>query len=89
MGSVNGVETPENDKLTAAKPFMNSIKMFVNFLEENNIHLCERDVDRIGSLREPEYYRTLRSVDDLLYKHFDLDKNKIEDERQAILDTMG
>lgn len=85
MSSVNGTPTPENAKLTAARSHMNSIKMFLNWLEsDKNIHLCERNPNCSA-----DYYRTFNSLDELLFEHFDIDKNKIEEERSKILEAIG
>jgi len=81
-----GIPTPESDRLKVARPTINQIKNFIDFLESKNIHLCERESNCRGTMiREPNYHRTMKSRDDLVFEFFDIDKQKVEDERQAVL----
>jgi len=79
------MKTPENNKLKVARPSMLEIKKFCSFLEENGIHLCERD----KRSREPDYYRTFQTLDSLLYRFYKINAQKVEEEREQILDSMG
>ena len=82
-----GIPTPESNKLKAVRPNMAELKHFVSFLEENNIHLCEslKSEDRFAEL---DYVRTPKSIDSLLFEFFEIDPQKVEQERMKVLEVM-
>lgn len=84
---IAGIPTPESNKLKVARAKIDQIKWFIEFLESKNIHLCERDGGTM--MREPEYYRTMKSLDELMFEFFDIDKQKVEDEREKVLEACG
>lgn len=78
---------PEHEKLAAIAPFSQAIGLFVEWLQnEKGIHLAEWGPSEWDQRHELHYART--STVDLLAEHFDIDQDKIEEEKRAMLDYM-
>ena len=74
-------EYPEHEKLHLIKDKSQAIYDFISWLSEEGIHLAE--YHRNGEWLE----RTNWSIKDLLAKHFDIDQNVLENEKQAMLEV--
>lgn len=74
---------PEHEKLKALGGANQIVGDFIGWLGEQDIELCERAGGR-GSRRD-EFVPCGRSRDDLLAAFFDIDRDKLEAEKQAML----
>lgn len=74
-------EYPEHEKLAALDGANNTVGRFLEWLEEEGIVLCKwHDDDKI----HPHY----ETKEDMIARHFDIDPNKLESEKQAMLDSI-
>lgn len=75
------IQTPELDKMEAARPMTQAAAEFFDWLTEQDFELAKRS--------ECGYYLTpvMESKDKLLARWQDLDLDACEKERQAILDN--
>jgi hypothetical protein len=79
------VETPELDKMTAVQPFSQKIGEFMEWLStEKKLGLGSWD-KRGYDLYQPER----ASIENLLAEFFDIDLNKVEKEKRAIIEDIG
>lgn len=69
---------PEHDKMSAIVAISNSIGGFLDWLDDNEITLCQVDI-------EDGYYPIHMSKEKLLAKFFGIDLDKIEKEKQQML----
>lgn len=76
-------EFPEHDKLKQIKEESRAIGEFIEWLEENGYSICEYDDANFDN-----YYRTPKSTEQLLAMHFNIDLNKIEQEKRAMLEKL-
>lgn len=75
----------ELQKIMSVKKDADAISMFIDELADIGLVLCDRDTpddapDHSG------YYPTTRSIENILYAYFDIDANKVEQERREILE---
>lgn len=89
---------PEHDKLSAIKDFSQKIGEFLEWLKyEKRLTLCrvheehdsscyneEDDLD--CGLREGDYFPVYVRDTDLLAEFFDIDQNRLENEKRAMLE---
>jgi hypothetical protein len=73
---------PEHTKLEAVSEYSQMCYLFVDWLEQRGIWLCEQDRDQGGS-----FWVTTKTMRDLLAAFFDIDMNKIEEEKRAMLES--
>lgn len=87
------VKTPELEKIRANRQESQSIGNFLDWLHsEQELHICAYD----GECEEgfgPDnwhgiYTEERDSIEKLLARYFDIDLNKVESERQALLDEL-
>lgn len=74
---------PECAKLASRRDDSLVLSSFVDWLCETGLVLCAFDPE-IG-----EYSPTRESNERLFARYFDIDLNKVEDERRAMLDAMS
>lgn len=75
------MNTPELDKMIAVKSESQAIGGFLDWLQnEKNRSICEMDPE------QGEYYPVYKSIEAMLAEYFEIDLNKIEHERTAILE---
>ena len=74
--------TPECQKLSDKGKEWDSINQFFEWLQEKRLVLCFLD-----DFTE-NYYPHYQTIKDLLYEYLDIDKEKLEQERRALLDYM-
>lgn len=72
---------PEHQKLRAVKDESQSIGMFIEWLRSTNREICRM---RFGS----EYFPIDRSIEKLLAEYFEIDLDKIEDEKDQMVDEL-
>lgn len=72
---------PEHDKLHAVKDKSQAIGEFVEWLQEQGIHLASW---HNGTQLRPWH----ESIEDLLARHFEIDLAKLEAEKRAMLDKI-
>lgn len=76
---------PEIDKMLAVQDESQAIGGFLEWMVEQDICLCKfNDTDSYNG----EYIPDNRNGDQILADHFNIDLNKVEKERQAMLDKM-
>lgn len=75
-------KTPELDKMTTVKAESQVIGQFLEGMEEKGIYLCTFPVTGPG---QSEYFRLDKSIEQVLADYFEIDLNKVEKERRAVL----
>lgn len=75
-------ECPECEKLTRVSEESNKIGNFLDWLAEKNIVLA------IYETRDELLYPLRKSFEKLLAEYFEIDLNKVEQERRALLDWL-
>lgn len=75
-------EYPECEKLSAVYEERFAILDFLMWCEGEGIHLARYDEDR------PRMVTVSESPDALVMRHFNIDSQKIEDERRAMLENL-
>ena len=73
---------PEHEKLKALGGANQIVGDFIGWLSEQGIELCER------TRRRDELVPCGKSRDDLLAEFFDIDTEKLEDEKRQMLDEL-
>lgn len=76
---------PEHTKLKAISDKSQAIGEFVEWLEGKGIHLAEYEQEYRGDHR---MFTIQTPITKLLAEFFDIDQDKIEAEKQAMLDAM-
>lgn len=75
------LKCPECEKLSKISEESQKIKNFIEWLRENGMEICTDDVDG--------YYPAYNgATEQLLAKYFEIDLNKVEDERREFLKWM-
>lgn len=74
----------EIDKLRAVQPDSQIIGRFLDWLADNNIELCLREKAADGLWRTPISASNI----EILAQYFDIDLQKLDDEKRAILDNL-
>jgi len=72
---------PEHIKLKAISQFSQKIGEFVDWLSESQIQLCEPD-------KYDDYTPVRTSIQKLLADFFEIDLNRIEEEKQQMLEEL-
>lgn len=76
-------EYPEHDKLSAIRDQSQSIGQFLDWLlNEQGRYIAS--YDRRDEVLEADY----RSIEDWLARYFDIDRDKLEEEKRDMLDKM-
>ncbi len=75
------METPELDKMRAVKDKSQAIGEFIDWLRQDNCDICEMDDNG-------HYLPIYQSIEKWLAEYFEIDLNKCEEERRAILDAI-
>lgn len=90
------VATPELDKVRAVHERSQAIGNFIEWLQEKGIHLgkhhqhdddCFSGGFRMCGYKQDELVRFHYSISGLLAEHFDIDLQKVEAEKMAILEA--
>lgn len=77
------METPECDKLSAITERSQVIGEFLDWLQhERSVELCERDC------LSDKLMMCSSSIEQLLAEYFEIDLEKVEQEKRAILDEL-
>lgn len=71
-------KTPELDKMKAVQEKSQAIGAFLDQLSSEGIYLAQYEGDELFSLNQ--------SIEQTLANYFDIDLNKVEEERRALLD---
>ena len=77
-------EYPEHDKLKAIQPLSQAVGDFIEWLSGQGLWICEHR-DTFGG----EWVPALRSRDQLLAKHFEIDLDKLEGEKRVMLKRLN
>lgn len=81
------MKTPELDKMKAAKETSQKIGEFIEWLGENGYHICiECSGGGMPDGDSSEYWPCNESIEKLLAKYYNIDLNKVEQEKRAILE---
>ena len=75
--------TPELDKMRAARDTSQTIGDFIDWLSYNDMRICD-----YCDYGEGEYHPTRLTIEQLLAKYYEIDLNKVEEERCAILNEL-
>ena len=71
------MKTEEMDKLTKSKKFLGHVREFMEFCNEQGIHLFDsEDMD------------TSKGTEEMIYKFLDIDPKELEKERSALLASL-
>lgn len=85
MARTSNVETPMLDRMRSVKPESQKIGAFIEWLNENGMPICHLTKDdRYGDEMTP----IALSIDALLARYFEIDLEKVEEERRSLLDEM-
>jgi hypothetical protein len=79
--AVDAAESPELSKMEAVADESQSIGNFIDWLGENGMVICASD----DGLRGTRFFPTMESTEALLARYFEIDLNKVEKERRAML----
>lgn len=75
---------PEHDKLRAVRDESQAIGQFLEWLGENGLVICSfEEYKRTG-----EYIPDGRSIQQILADYFEIDLNKLDDEKRAMLNEL-
>lgn len=79
------VKTPQLDKMRSVKEDSQKLSTFIDWLTEQGMPICEKITDdRYGAEMAP----ITISIERLLARYFEIDLNKVEDERRSLLDEL-
>lgn len=96
-------EYPEHEKLKAVKPQVDAVASFLEYLDAEHLRICkphEHTDDCYGESWVPgikmlvcgflaEGYEPVRKrIEEWLAEHFEIDQNKLDDEKRAMLDEL-
>lgn len=73
---------PECEKLSAVATEKQAICNFLEWAEQNNLHLCSFN----PKLNFDNYARTHENVERIIHRFYDIDDLKLEEERRTMLD---
>ena len=79
------MDLSEHEKLKAIKPLSQAIGNFIEWLGENGMTICSED--RSPYLPD-EYVPIRRTTEELLADHFEIDLNRLEAEKEAMLEEI-
>jgi hypothetical protein len=80
------VQYPEHEKMQAIAEHSQEIGRFLDeFLPSKGIHLCVYSEERYS---QGEFFPASRPITDLLAEFYEIDLDKIEDEKRAMLDSI-
>lgn len=93
---VNGIPTPETDKMIAVKDKSQAIGEFIEWLGDNGMAIVRYatkedmfdDEGERNGIHEGDYLTMLTSIEKLLARYFGVDLNKAEKEKRAILESL-
>lgn len=99
MSEKEAVLTPECEKMRAVKEKSQAIGAFLEWLSaEKGVHLAEyhrhsracldHEAHLVCGLLENHSVRWNYNIERLLAEYFDIDLNKVEEEKEAILDAI-
>ena len=78
-------ETPELDKLSQKRENANEVSMFLDFLSERGIALCEF-CNESGQYQS--FHSTSLAKSKLIAEYLGIDYDKMEEEKQALLESL-
>ena len=76
---------PEHEKMKAIAAESNRIGDFIDWLEMQDLHICERVITYRDGF---EYERTTRPMEKLLAEFYEIDLKKIDAEKRQMLKAM-
>lgn len=82
--SMSEPKYPELDKMLAVRDKSRLLSEFLDWLASEGIALCELNTERRGG----EFERIQEGYEKLLARFFEIDLDKIEEERRALLDSL-
>lgn len=78
---------PEAEKLNAIGNKYSTLREFIDWLEENGLHLCEYiDHQNDWGHVDRKLWRTDKNLDHIVLKFMEVDPMELERERRAILE---
>lgn len=77
------LQYPECEKIVACQDRSRTISEFLDWLQEQKYELCMWDNTGVGT-----FYPLVTSKEKLLAEFFEIDLDKVETERRAILDDI-
>lgn len=81
MGKTEEPKYPECEKLSGVAEKKVEICAFLEWAEQNNLHLCVFD----PKANFDNYMRTPESVEKIIHRFYGIDDKKLEEERRAML----
>lgn len=76
---------PEIDKMKAVQAESQSIGAFIDWLQQNEMAICIHE--DVGEYRtKMEYWPIRKNIEQILAEYFEIDLNKVEKEKVAILE---
>lgn len=84
MAKKKKILAPECDKALAVQKESQKIEEFIEWLEKQNLCICEKS-DSNDAFLDDFYYITDKNTKQLLAEYFDIDLEKVEKEKWKIL----
>lgn len=81
--AINASEFPELAKMESVNPESQAIGAFIEWLGENGMAICQTE----DGLRGTRFFPVMKSTEQLLAAHFQIDLGKVEAERRSVLDA--
>lgn len=81
------IPTPECDKVLSVHKKSQKIGDFLEWLQEQNLYICEKS-DSNEVFLDDFYYITNKKTEHLLAKYFDINLDKVEEEKKNILEQL-
>lgn len=93
---VNGIPTPETDKMLAVKDQSTAIGGFLEWLDEKGWWICRSatqedtrdDLGESTGTREGDLLPVYKSIEILLAEYFNIDLKQAEKEKKALLESL-
>lgn len=79
---------PECDKLSSISAESEKIGEFIDWLSSQGIQLCTWVENHRKIITGGDYFPTNMNITELLAQYFDIDLQKIEQEKRAMLDKL-
>lgn len=79
---------PEHEKLEKVQEVSQRIGEFLEWLGDGGMRICEFQEGPMRSPTEGAYWPIRDGITEILARYFDIDMNKIESEKQAMLQAV-
>lgn len=77
---------PEHDRLKALDGANQTVGNFIEWLHEQGMEIGR--FEKMRGFSDPQFVPITKSRDALLAEHFDIDRDKLEAEKRAMLDEL-